>query len=100
MLDSAEQTLSFVLHENPVLFLLLSNENGCGLAPKQWGDLLVIGVKVSEGACFGSLASVGTAKVTCAFVVLITLTKSTCATLRAWQPQLYLHKVLFYSLIH
>lgn len=35
-----------------------------GLAPKQWGDLLVIGVKVGEGACFGSLASVGTAEVT------------------------------------
>lgn len=34
-----------------------------GLDPKYWGDLLVVGVKVTEGAYFGSLGSV---KVTCA----------------------------------
>lgn len=57
-----------------------------GLAPKQRGDLLVVGLKVSEGARFGSLACVGIVEVTCAFVFLITSIKSTCAALRAWQP--------------
>lgn len=63
-----------------------------GLAPKRWGDLQGIGVKI-RGLC-GFLASVGTVKVV--FVGLIT-SNSTCAASCAWQ--LRLCQVLVHAVI-
>lgn len=59
-----------------------------------WGHLLVVGLKSAKGLDVELCPCVGTVEVVCAFVVLIS-SKSACAALRAWQPQLYLQKVPF-----